>query len=210
MTLIKMEKEHIKTVSLMLSRAFKDEMKDIFPNPEERRVKELFVSEMLIRCSYSYSRGYITSPQVEGVAVWAYSDKRLAKRTFWRILTAGAIWPAIKIGRKALLKLDVLDDYIEKKHSELAPFKHWYLNVLAVDPPYQGKGYASKLMKEVFSKIDAEGLPYYLEADKEKNVSMYRHFGFKVVGEFSIPHTTDKMFAMLREPRNNLKEVSNE
>ena len=109
-----MEKKHIKPASLMLSRAFKDELKDIFPDPEERRVKEPFVNEFLIRCSYPYSRAFITSSKLEGVAVWSRSDKRLAKRSFWRILTSGAIWPAIRIGRKALKKMDAFDEYIEK------------------------------------------------------------------------------------------------
>ena len=202
----KLEKEHIKPVSLMLSRAFKDQLKDIFPDPEERRVKEPFVNEFLIRCSYPYSRAFITSSKLEGVAVWSRSDKRLAKRTFWRILTSGAIWPAIRIGRKALKKMDAFDEYIEKKHSELVPDKHWYLAVLAVDPQHQGKGYASKLIKEMFSKIDTEGLSYYVETEGEKNVSMYQHFGFKVIDEFNVPNTTDHLIVMLREPKTSKKK----
>ena len=56
MTLLEMEKKYIKPASLMLARAFKDEMKDVFPDPEERRVKEPYVSELFIRCSYSYAK----------------------------------------------------------------------------------------------------------------------------------------------------------
>ncbi len=122
----------------MLSRVFKDEMKDIFPDQEERRVKEPYVNEFLIRRDYSYSRAFITSPQLEGIAIWMHSDKR-EKRPFWRILTSGAIWQAIKIGRKALRKMRAFDEYVDKKHRELAPPKHWYLSVLAVDPQHQGK-----------------------------------------------------------------------
>jgi GNAT superfamily N-acetyltransferase len=200
-TMLRMGKKHIKPISLMLSRAFKDEMKDLFPDAEERRIKEPCVSEFYLRCSYSYSKGFMTSPQMEGFALWSYSEKRLAKRTFWRILSSGAIWLAIKIGSKALKKMGRFDEYIENKHSELAPFKHLYLDVLGVDPPHQGKGYASKLLKETFSKMDTEGLPYYLEADKEKNISMYQHFGFRILGEFDVPDSTERMTAMLRESK---------
>jgi ribosomal protein S18 acetylase RimI-like enzyme len=199
--MLRMEKRHIKPVSLMLSRAFKDEMKDLFPDPEERRVKEPYACEFFLRCSYAYSTGFITSPQVEGFALWSYSDKRSTKRSLRRILTSGAVWLAIKLGRKTLKKMDTEDAYVEKKHRELAPFKHWYLGVLAVDPLHQGKGYGSKLINVMLSRIDDEGLPCYVETEGEKNVSMYQHFGFKILDEFVVPNTTEKMVAMLREPK---------
>jgi ribosomal protein S18 acetylase RimI-like enzyme len=200
-----MEKEHIKPVSLMLSRVFKDEMKDIFPDPEERRAKEPFVNEYLIRRDYSFSRAFITSAQLEGIAVWMRSDKR-DKRSFLRVLTSGAIWQAINIGIKALRKMHAYDQYVNRKHEELVHAKHWYLAVLAVDPQHQGKGYGSRLLNEMLSNIDEEGLPCYVETEGEKNVSMYQHFGFKVVDEFTVPNTTDTLVAMLREPKtSNLK-----
>jgi hypothetical protein len=34
---------------------------------------------------------------------------------------------------------------------------------------------------------------------------MYQHFGFKVVEEFTIPNTTDKLIAMLRQPKTAKK-----
>ena len=198
--MLKLEKKHIKPVSLMLSRAFKDEFKNIFPDPEDRRVKEPIVNEFLLRLDYSYSRAFITSPQLEGIAIWMHSDKR-EKRPFWRILTSGAIWLAIRIGIKALRKMQAYDQYIERKQKELAPHKHWYLLALAVDPQHQGKGYASKLLNEMLSYIDEEGLPCYVETEGEKNVSMYQHFGFEVVDEFVVPDTNDKLVAMLRQPK---------
>ena len=200
MALLRMGKDHIKPVSLMLSRAFKDELKDIFPDPEERRVKEPLVNEFLISRAYSYSKSFITSTQLEGVVIWAHSDINPGL-SFWRMLTSGAIWPAMKIGRKALKKIAEFDQYVLRKRKELAPAKHWYLAVLAVDPQHQGKGYGSKLLNEMLSNIDEEGLPCYVETEGEKNVSMYQHFGFKVIDEFTVPNTTDKLVAMLREPR---------
>jgi len=200
MALLKLEKKHIKPVSLMLSRAFKDEFKDIFPDPEERRVKEPIVNEFLIRLDYSYSRAFITSPRLEGIAIWMHSDKR-EKRPFWRILTSGAIWQAIRIGIRPLRKMQAYDQYIKRKQKELVPHKHWYLLALAVDPQHQGKGYASKLLNEMLSYIDEEGLPCYVETEGEKNVAMYQHFGFEVVDEFVVPNTNDKLVAMLRQPK---------
>ena len=136
---------------------------------------------------------------MEGIAIWMYSD-RWNKKSFWRILTSGAIWPAIVIGFKALRKMRALDKYVERKHKELAPDKHWYLALLAVDPQHQGKGYASKLLNSMLSCIDEEGLDCYVETEGDKNVSMYQHFGFDVVDKFIVPGTKDKIVAMLRKP----------
>ena len=203
--MLKLEKRQIKPVSLMLSRAFKDDLKDVFPDPEERKVKTPYINELYLLCNYSESKAFITSPQLEGIAVWLHS-KKWGKMTFWRILTSAAIQPAMKIGFRALRKMQSLDKYVERKHKELAPNRHWYLAILAVDPLHQGNGYASKLLHEMLSNIDEEGLPCYLETEGEKNVSIYRHFGFEVVDEFVVPGTKDKMVAMLRKPKavNNI------
>jgi len=199
--LLKLEKKNIKQASLMLSRAFKDDdLKDVFPDPEERKVKIPNVNEFLLRRNYSNVRAFTTSPQLEGIAVWIPSDK-IAKIPFWRILASGAIWPAIRIGFKALKKIQAYDQYLKRKHKELAPYKHLYLAVLAVDPIYQGKGYASKLLNEMLSEIDKECLPCYVETEGKKNVAMYKHFGFKVVDEFVVPDTKDKLVVMLRQPK---------
>ena len=200
--MLKLERKHIKPVSLMLSRAFKDDLKYVFPDPEERKVKTPYVNEFYLLYDYSDIRAFITSPQLEGIAVWTRSDKR-KKRSFWRILTSGSIWPAIKIGIKALRKMQAFDKYIERKRTELAPNKHWYLAILAVDPQHQRKGYASKLLNAMLSHIDEDGLHCYLETEGKKNVSMYQHFGFEVVDEFVVPGTKDKLVAMLRKPQTS-------
>jgi ribosomal protein S18 acetylase RimI-like enzyme len=127
--------------------------------------------------------------------------------SFWRILTSGAICPATKIGIKALRKMKALDNYIERKHKELAPNRHWYLAMLAVDSQHQGKGHASKLLNGMLCHIDEEGLPCYLETDVGKNVSMYQHFGFAVVDEFAVPGIKGKMVAMLRKPKTVSKNT---
>jgi len=185
----------------MLSRAFKDDPFNTyaFPDPEERVKKMPYVYRFLLRYYISYGGSFITSLRLEGVAVWIHSDN--LEMSSWRILTSGAIWPGIKMGMKAGRKMQELDIYITKKHRELVPNKHWYLLLLAVDPKHQGKGYASQLLNEMLNVIDGEGLPCYLETEGNQNVSIYQHFGFKVIDEFTIPNTNDKLVAMLRQPK---------
>jgi ribosomal protein S18 acetylase RimI-like enzyme len=160
------------------------------------------VHEYFLRRGLAFSEPFTTSPSVEGIAIWSHSDQ-WNKRNFLRIIASGAIWQAIKIGYKAMQKMRKFDEYVENKHRELMPEKHWYLSVLAVDPDYQGNGYGSQLIRGMLSRIDEEGLPCYVETEGEKNVAMYEHFGFEVLEEFTIPNSKDKLIAMLRKPQKD-------
>ncbi len=51
----------------------------------------------------------------------------------------------------------------------------------------------------MLARIDEDDLPSYLETSNEQNVSMYQHFGFKVIDEFTVSKTKVKLWAMLRE-----------
>ena len=90
-------------------------------------------------------------------------------------------------------------EYIDTVHKRLAPFKHWFLQTIGVDPQFKGKGYAGKLLHAMFTRIDEEGLPCYLETLDETNVRLYEHFGFKVIEKSTIPETKLTNWAMLRE-----------
>ena len=48
---------------------------------------------------------------------------------------------------------------------------------------------------------DAEGAPAYLECSKERNVSFYARFGFKVTKELNTVIGGPRIWLMWREPR---------
>ena len=94
-----------------------------------------------------------------------------------------------------------LHSYMDEKHRLLAPFPHWYLAQLGVDPAYQKQGYAGRLLRGMFEKTDADGTPCYLETDSESTIPMYRHFGFEIIDKFTLPGTDIKICAMLRDKK---------
>ena len=191
----------------MLSRAFRDDPFNTyaFPDPEERVKKMPYVYGFLLRYYISYGGSFITSPKLEGVAVWIHSDN--LGTSFWRMIISGAIWPAMKMGIETGRRMQVLNNYIERKHRDLMPNKHWYLFLLGVDPKHQGKGYASQLLNGMLSEIDGEGLPCYLETEGDRNVSIYQHFGFKVIDKATVPNTQVSLVAMLREPKTIISKA---
>ena len=196
---IHLHKDYIKPASRMLARAFADDpfFTYVYPDATERGAKLPYSGEYFLRYGLRYGQAYVTSSQLEGIAIWIRLKK--VSMPFWRILLSGGLWPAFKLGRRAMQKLKNLSEYIDDKHGKLVPVTHWYLSLLAVAPEFQGRGYASKLVRGMLPRIDEEGLPCYLETENERNVLIYQHFGFKVIAEFIIPETTVKVWAMLRK-----------
>ena len=104
-------------------------------------------------------------------------------------------------GLSAIIRMIRMGHYPEKVHERHAPFTHWYLQAIGVDPSLKGKGYASKLLKGKLESFDRKGLACYLETQNEGNIAMYKHYGFEVVEEYVLPNTTFNNWAMLRKPK---------
>jgi len=197
--LVRLTKAQVKPVAEMMARAFQDDTISayFFPDVSERKNKAPYAFESLIRYGLLYGEVYATSPNLEGAAVWLPSDK--VHRTPWRRIRSGDLLMVFKVGRKTASRQRSLGDYASSVHKRHVPFKHWYLQLIGVDPACQGKGYASILLRAMFARIDKERLPCYLEATTEKNVPIYQHYGFKIVEEGKVPGSEVTLWAMLRE-----------
>lgn len=78
---------------------------------------------------------------------------------------------------------------------------HWYLSLVATDPPARGHGLGAAVLRPIFERCDADGLGIYLESSKEDNISFYARYGFRVTGEVRLP-LGPRMWLMWREPSN--------
>ncbi len=83
-------------------------------------------------------------------------------------------------------RADVMMKELERMHAAHAPADHLFVFVMATDPPAQGSGYCSQVMRAVERAADAEGLPAYLEAASERTRAIYERFGFEVVGSYTM------------------------
>ena len=102
-----------------------------------------------------------------------------------------------------LLKYETHAMKLKEKHTS---HQCWYLYNITVKPDYQKNGMCSKILKPILEYLDKIEQDCYLETHKESNVSLYEHFGFKLVEISCIPNTDIKHFAMLRKYNKN-KEV---
>ena len=201
--LIKLRKGDIEQASKVMGRAFQNDpiIAYAYPNENDRKSKTPYVYEFLLSYFVRYAEVYATSKYLEGIAVWQRHEYKKLNMSFWQIFISGAMWPAFKMGMNVGKRMQPFFEYIENKRWELVPYPHWYLMAIGVDPKYQGKGCASKLIKTMLTRIGKEGLPCYLETETEKNVALYQHFDFKVIEEFIVPDTELKLWAMLRESK---------
>lgn len=78
--------------------------------------------------------------------------------------------------------------------------RHWYLPLIGVDAPKEGRGLGSALLRHATSRCDREGLPAYLEATNPRNKRLYAAHGFEELGVIQAGGSPP-IWPMLRKPR---------
>lgn len=199
--LLRLEKSQLKPAAQMLARAFTDDPFSayLFPNEEEREKKLPHTHNNLLRFGMLYGEVYSTSSELEGIAAWIPPGN--FKITVWRAIRSSGLSLIFRMGYKTLKRLSYYGRHVSPLHKRLDEFNPWYLSILAVDPAFQGKDYASRLFKPMLDRFDSTNQYCFLETNKEKNVPMYEHFGFKLVEELAIPDTELTTWMMLRKPK---------
>ena len=114
-----------------------------------------------------------TARGIAGSASWiAPGEMPRSKGRDLRI-AAGALGAFVR-GRNRANALRLLGA-VDRRHPREP---HWYLALLGVDPRFQRQGVGQALVQAVLSRCDEEGLPAYLETQKEENLAFYGRFGF--------------------------------
>jgi ribosomal protein S18 acetylase RimI-like enzyme len=168
-----------------------------FPDETERRaVAETFGFIVLSVC-LKYGEVYASSQKLEGVAAWLPPGK--AHSGVWQIIRSVPLSILLRFARQGTARMRACGRYGDELHRRLVPYPHWYLQMIGVDPAYQGQGFSSRLLRPVLERIDREQMPCYLETNARKNVAIYRRFGFEVLSEDKMPGTEVTTFAMLRK-----------
>lgn len=196
--LIDLSRTQIGLASTILAEAFRDYplFVRLFPNLSKRKKVLPYFFDFMVRHGFLYGKVYTTSGNLEGVAIWFHSEK--AELNLWRLLRVG-VSPAcfLNLG-KGFWELLRYDKYVSELRQHHVPFRHWYLNMLAVAPEFQGKGYASALMRPMLAQVEQDRLPCYLETQEEENVGFYEYHGFSVVQKTTIPHIGIPNWSMMR------------
>jgi len=195
--LLRLNESHIKPAGAVLARAFEDDpfFTNLIPDVFERRNQMPYITQLITRSGVLRGEVYATSSNLEGVAVW----RSFKEADVSRIGRSGRSLTIPELETEVIDRLQRFNEYAAPMHKGHAPFSHWYLEFVGVEPMLHGKGYGGTLLKAMFARIDRELLPCYLGTTNEKNVVIYQHYGFKIVEEGTIPGTKVRHWAMLRE-----------
>jgi ribosomal protein S18 acetylase RimI-like enzyme len=193
--LIRLTDKQAKTAGKMLVRAFYDypSVVHTFPNIDEKTKKLPKLFEFMVCFGIKYGEVYSTSKNVEAVAVWL---------PYWEAEMTGEREMNLdfpELGEEYNKRHEPIAKCEKRCHKQYANFFHWYLFPIGVDPVYQGKGYASILLRTKLTQFDKLNVPCYLETSSKKNVEIYQHFGFEIVEYGIIPKTDVPYWAMLRK-----------
>jgi ribosomal protein S18 acetylase RimI-like enzyme len=180
-----------------LARAFDDDpvMVWIFPDEQlrRRRLPGFFASSL--RATRAGAEVAMLDGRVVGAAVWLPPGGW--RPPLWRQLVAlpGA---ALRLGSRMAVASTTYGALLR-----VHPAKpHWYLSGIGTDPPAQGTGVGSELMRSRLVRCDAERMPAYLESSNERNVPFYERHGFRVIGELSVPGGGPTLWLMWRDPQD--------
>jgi GNAT superfamily N-acetyltransferase len=97
-------------------------------------------------------------------------------------------------------ELERLGALVAVKEEHLPSEAHFYLDLLGVRPPSQGRGFGSALLEVVLSRLDGDGVPAYTEATSDRNRRLYERHGFVHLGDV-VPADGPPLRRMWREPR---------
>jgi hypothetical protein len=134
-----------------------------------------------VRAGLKYD-GVIMSPGGEAVAVWIPPGVPEMDEADEALLVAGT---QALFGDRAPLLFEVYEMFADARP---ATPENWCLSLLATSPGYGGKGHGMRLVEDFLVRVDAEGMPAYLESTNPANLARYGRAGFERLGEFTAPH----------------------
>lgn len=139
---------------------------------------------------------FSTSDCCEGVAVWERPYDHLLKVKLQDLMLGFGL--LFKVGYTSLNRMSKYQRWSARLKKKTIGDPFWYLNVIIVDPAFQGKGYASQLIKPVLASADESGHKVCLETQNENNIPIYEKYGFALVSSQKIPGTNINHYILIR------------
>lgn len=96
-----------------------------------------------------------------------------------------------------LSRLGALDAAMRAHHPAE---RHWYLGDLAATPAVRGTGVGTALLRASLRRVDADGLPAYLESSNPRNLTLYERHGFVRTGTTIDLPDGPSLIPMRRDP----------
>lgn len=191
-------KSDLASAARMCARAFKraPHIEYFFPNENQRESDSAALFRMRIRYGCLRGEVHVTSPNLEGIGVWIPSSQ--ADMTMWGQIRAGGIRLYRAVGSDAVDRMTRIEKHNDKLRQQLMPDRYMLLSILAIDPEHQHRGHATRLVRGMLSRLDADGIPCYAETTERGLLAFYQHLGFEPEDGVAIPGTELSVWSMVR------------
>jgi len=195
--LYKLNKKDIKKAVDVFVNAYSDDpMFEKFIKEEDKRRAQF---KIMLRFCVKYGDVFSTSDNFEGVMAIVSHDK--ADMTTGRIFLSGGFFLGLKLlSLQKIMGQSAKAIEEAKKDLDIGPYI--FLFIMAVSKENQGKDFGGKFLRAIIEKSEIEKKPIYLETQNEKNVSLYEHFGFRVIKKIDMPDPVNlPMWLMVRDAK---------
>ncbi|MFY1702996.1 GNAT family N-acetyltransferase [Micromonospora sp. WMMA1923] len=149
----------------------------LVPDPTERRLIYHAYFTTVLRHGLDHGQVHTTGDRA-GVAIWYPRLQPPPPPSLAHVREL-----EVATGRYAPV-FSLLDTLFETHHPALP---HHHLAYLAVTPDRQGQGIGAALLAAHHRRLDADGLPAYLEATSPRNRALYERAGYRVGTPIWIP-----------------------
>jgi len=151
----------------------------LFPDPAKRTPGMAHIFRMGLRYGQKY--GWVDVVNSDGaVAVWIRPEYNTPN---WiRMVGAGILATPFTVGGRATSRMLRFEHFISACRMRTVDGAHWYLFCIGVRPDQQGQGLGAALIRHGLERVQAMGIPCYLETANARNLPFYQKNGFRVAG----------------------------
>jgi GNAT superfamily N-acetyltransferase len=164
-----------------------------FPNSERRLEQHSVVWRVIAESALGYESAWAVG-ECAAVALWIPpGEPELSPEDEERV--EALIREILGVGAARVLETF---ERFDAAHPQGEP--HYYLSLLATNPDHGGRGLGMGLLADCLRRIDAEGVPAFLESSNPANTPRYERLGFSACGEFELPEDGPNVTQMWRDP----------
>lgn len=192
------EKKDIDAVAEIAADAYEDyPLHNWFTKGKYNKKVSKLIMKISLKTMFKDAVIYADSPELNGFAIWLPFGFTGSKTL--PFLFNGGFKLIFTVGIGIIGRLLTYETYAMKLKKKYTNNVDWYAYNLSIKKSAQGKGIASKLFRPMLDFCDREKMICYLETNKEKNVTLYEHYGFELVEKNLIPKSDVWHYAMTRK-----------
>jgi ribosomal protein S18 acetylase RimI-like enzyme len=200
MRITKLTEPQLDEAAALLARAFFDSpvWTWVVPDETQRRTAMAWFMSAAVRYGMLGGEAYGAGAPLRGVAIWDRPSDGIdmdpdgTKSGFHEISS--------RMGEYVMARFAAMSASSAVREQAMGGQPHWYLSLLAADPASQRTGAGTAVLADMFTRLDAAGLPCCTETSNEVNVAYYERHGFVVVGEGTFPLDGPRFWIMRRDP----------